>query len=228
MILRHKKTVVRFMPKLRDRDVERNQVRIEQAALRLFIRQGYHGTSVRDIAAAAAVSLGNIYNYYSNKKALYVSLVRRYEEKMAALQRQSLTPLLGELDPRKLQKLADVVRDIVYSNPDYWRLMYIDVTEFGNAHFAHSFRRLSGTVEGLAGEARLRKDLRQGVNAPLAHTALYLQFFTYFLVEKLFGGQQHLGMPDDRAIGQLIRIFLYGASGRGTGRKSRHSTRRAQ
>ncbi len=51
------------MPKLQDRDVERNQVKIEEAALRVFTRQGFHGTSVREIADAAGVSLGNIYNY---------------------------------------------------------------------------------------------------------------------------------------------------------------------
>ena len=51
------------MPKLKGEAMERNQIRIEDAALRIFTRQGYHGTSVREIADEAGISLGNIYNY---------------------------------------------------------------------------------------------------------------------------------------------------------------------
>ena len=197
------------MPKLRDHVVQKNQTSIEEAALRLFIRQGYFGTSIRDIAAEAGISIGNIYNYYPNKEALYVSLVRRYSARIAKEQLE-LTPLLGKFDTASLRLLAQKARDIVYSNPDYWRLMYIDVTEFGNRHFAHSFRRLSKTLEKMAGGYR-KDGLRSGIDPSLAYGAIYLQFFTYFLVEKLFGGKQHLGQPESVAIEQLIQIFRNGS-----------------
>ena len=196
------------MPKLKDRVVRKNQAAIEEAALRLFIRQGYFGTSIRDIASEAGISIGNIYNYYPNKEALYVSLVRRYTGRMAKMQAQ-LQPLLGKFDPDSLRQLAQKAREIVYSHPDYWRLMYIDVTELGNRHFAHSFRRLSGTLEKLAG-GYSKSGLRPGIDPSLAYGAIYLQFFTYFLVEKLFGGKQHLGQPESAAIEQLIEIFRNG------------------
>ena len=199
------------MPKLHDRDVERNQIRIEESALRVFTRQGFHGTTVRDIAKEAGVSLGNLYNYYKTKEEIYVSLVRRYGQRMIDIQQQTLKPLLGRFDDEGLQQLAAAVRDIVYKHPDYWRLMYIDVTEFGNRHFAHSFRQLSRNLEELAGGyANADDGLRPGVNRPAAYAAVYLHFFTYFLVEKLFGGKQHLGLPEEQAIAQLIGIFQSG------------------
>lgn len=199
------------MPKLHDRDVERNQIKIEDAALHVFTRQGYHGTTVRDIAREADVSLGNIYNYYKTKEEIYVSLVRRYGMRMADLQQRTLKPLLGRLDEEGLKQLASAVREIVYKHPDYWRLMYIDVTEFGNRHFAHSFRQLSKILEELAGGyAKSNHGVRPDLNAPTAFAAIYLQFFTYFLMEKLFGGKQHLGLPEDQAIAHLIGIFQSG------------------
>lgn len=199
------------MPKLQDRHIERNKIEIEQAALRLFIRQGFHGTSVRDIAQEANVSLGNIYNYFDTKEELYESLVRRYKLAMAKQQRDILTPLLGVVDPDSLKRLAAGIKQIVYQNPDYWRLMYVDVTEFGNKHFAHSFRDLSRNLERLGGESmQKRNGIRPDVDHSLAYTAIYLQMFTYFLVEKLFGGKHHLGLPDEQTIEQLIRIFLEG------------------
>ncbi len=212
------------MPKLQDRDVERNQIKIEEAALRVFTRQGFHGTTVRDIAQEAGVSLGNIYNYYKTKQDLYASLVRRYARQMTEIQQKTLKPLLGRCDQDGLQQLASAVRDIVYKHPDYWRLMYIDVTEFGNKHFAHSFRQLSRNLEQMAGGYTESARVREGVKLPTAFAAIYLQFFTYFLVEKLFGGKQHLGVPEDQAITQLIGIFqngVYAAKGVPHGPSSR-------
>ena len=198
------------MPKLHDRVVRKNQAAIEEVALRLFIRQGFFGTSIRDIACEAGISAGNIYNYYPTKEALYVSLAKRYSREMSAKQAR-LKPLLGHFDAQSLRELARAARDIVYQNPDYWRLMYVDVTEFGNRHFAHSFRELSKNLEKLAG-GYANANLRPEVDAPLAFAAIYLQFFTYFLVERLFGGKEHLGQPEAAAIEQLIRIFREGVS----------------
>ena len=203
------------MPKLREPQVERNQEKIEAAALRLFIQRGFHGTSVRDIARGAGVSLGNVYNYYRTKDQLFSSLVRRYEAKMAALLRDELSVVTGAIDdPQNLRRLAAGVRRIVYKEPDYWRLMYMDITEFGNRHFAFVFRHLSKRLQSLLQHPIAMADGGR-VKPSLAFTAIYLQFFTYFLVEKLFGGRNHLGVPEAEAIEQLIEIFIHGVrSGR--------------
>ena len=201
------------MPKLNDRDVERNRAKIEKAALRMFIRQGYHGTSMREIAGVSGVSLGNIYNYYPTKEALFQRIVERYEAKMEPLRAAALGSIEEVFTVAGLERLAGGVRKIVYGNPDYWRLMYIDVVEFGNRHFAHSFRKLASNMEERLGD-RLRESTRagewNGVDPALAFTAIYLQFFTYFLVEKLFGGRRHLGVPDDVAVQQLISMMTQG------------------
>src|SRR5581483_4508228 len=127
--------------------------------------------------------------------------------------------LLGRFDAEGLRELARATREIVYQKPDYWRLMYVDVTEFGNRHFAHIFRRLSRNLEKLAG-GYTSTSLRAGVDAPLAFAAIYLQFFNYFLVEKLFGGKQHLGQPESAAIEQLVRIFREGVGAGASGARA--------
>ena len=138
---RYKKTNVRLWckgwltPKLRLQDVERNQVKIEDAALRVFTRLGFHGTSVRDIAKEAHVSIGNLYNYYRTKEEIYVSVITRYEAHMEKLRRKALGDIKNVFGQAELQRMAHVIREIVYDNPDYWRLMYIDITEFGNRAF---------------------------------------------------------------------------------------------
>ncbi|MGH9521528.1 MAG: TetR/AcrR family transcriptional regulator [Terriglobales bacterium] len=211
------------MPKLRDPQIEKNQEKIERAALRLFIQRGFHGTSVRDIAREAGVSLGNVYNYYRGKENLFQSLVRRYEKKMAALMRAELAVVTGSIDdPENLRKLAAGVRRIVYKEPDYWRLMYMDITEFGNKHFAFVFRDLSKRLRRLLSQPiSVENGHNSRVRPDVAFTAIYLQFFSYFLVEKLFRGKNHLGVPEGEAIEQLIEIFSHGVhagSGQGVSR----------
>jgi len=200
------------MPKLRDPQIEKNQEKIEKAALRLFIQRGFYGTSVRDIAKGAGVSLGNVYNYYSTKEQLFNSLVHRYEAKMAALLRVELANVSGTIDDAdNLRRLAAGVRKIVYKEPDYWRLMYMDITEFGNRHFAFVFRDLSRRLGNLLNQPiQFQNGTPSKVKPNVAFTAIYLQFFTYFLVEKLFGGKNHLGVPEEEAIEHLIEIFTHG------------------
>lgn len=220
------------MPKLRDPQIEKNQEKIERAALRLFIQRGFYGTSVRDIAKGAGVSLGNLYNYYRTKEQLFNSLVHRYEAKMATLLRKELAGVSGAVDDAdNLRKLAAGVRKIVYQEPDYWRLMYMDISEFGNRHFAFVFRDLSTRLRKLLDQPiRFQNDGASSVKPNVAFTAIYLQFFTYFLVEKLFRGKNHLGVPEAEAIEHLIEIFTHGvhAGGEKDATPSRATSARAE
>ncbi|MBU2550224.1 MAG: TetR/AcrR family transcriptional regulator [Proteobacteria bacterium] len=54
-----------------DRNQSRRHERrrqICQGALRLFREKGFHGTSMREIARASDIGLGNIYNYFKKKE----------------------------------------------------------------------------------------------------------------------------------------------------------------
>ncbi len=49
--------------------------RIRDAALRCFADQGYPGTSMADIAAAAGTAPANVYRYFPSKEALFAAVV---------------------------------------------------------------------------------------------------------------------------------------------------------
>lgn len=55
-------------------DPERRGV-ILQSALAVFAEKGFHRATIRDIAKAAKLAEGTIYNHYENKTALMVSLL---------------------------------------------------------------------------------------------------------------------------------------------------------
>lgn len=47
-----------------------------QAALDCFVEHGYHGTTIRTVAARAKLSVPGLYHHYSSKQALLVSIVQ--------------------------------------------------------------------------------------------------------------------------------------------------------
>ena len=202
------------MPKLSEAAIESRKEKIEEAARELFIKQGFHATSMRDIAKGAGVSLGNLYNYYETKDAIFESIVAKYMEVIDERLRDMFASIDEPLEPESLRRLGEMAGGLVNEHADFWLLMYIDVLEFQNRHFRKMFDGLSDRFRKVFGakfeEAEKRGDLRTGVEAGSVFTAAYMQFFNYFLVEKLFGGNGHLGLSDDQALNSLTKIFAYG------------------
>lgn len=62
----------------------RQRERILDAAERSFIAHGFHGASMAQIAAGAAVSPGLIYRYFPSKSALVLSIIGRHVESQDA------------------------------------------------------------------------------------------------------------------------------------------------
>ena len=56
---------------------ERTRRRILRTAARLFRRRGFEGATTRDVARAAGVASGTLFNYYPSKEALALALVAR-------------------------------------------------------------------------------------------------------------------------------------------------------
>ncbi|MCV0221155.1 TetR/AcrR family transcriptional regulator [Stenotrophomonas sp. Ps181] len=67
-----------------DRNARRN-AQILQAALQCFLAKGFHQTSMRDIAQAADVSLGNLYNHFPGKEAIILAVAVAESEELAPL-----------------------------------------------------------------------------------------------------------------------------------------------
>lgn len=55
------------------------------AAEACFIRNGFHRTTMQDIAREAAMSAGNIYRYFASKEDVVLGLARREQEKGSSL-----------------------------------------------------------------------------------------------------------------------------------------------
>jgi AcrR family transcriptional regulator len=63
------------MSDLRTRKKQKTRVAILKAARGLMIRQGFEATTMENVAARADVSVGSLYNYFENKRALLLGIM---------------------------------------------------------------------------------------------------------------------------------------------------------
>lgn len=64
---------------------------IEQAAMELFARRGFAGTTIKDIAALAGVTEGALYRHYSSKEEMALALFERELDDIRARLQESLS-----------------------------------------------------------------------------------------------------------------------------------------
>jgi AcrR family transcriptional regulator len=102
---------------------EDTRSRILKSALRLFARQGYDGTTTKDLAGAANISEGTLFRYFANKKTILVEVA-------TAGWVDILTDLLTELSEMASYKaISQVMRRRMlkmHENNDLLRVCFIE------------------------------------------------------------------------------------------------------
>src|SRR5580700_2943962 len=68
----------------RTEQTERNRVLVLEAARRVFLRRGYHGASVEQIADEAGFSTGVVYSRFDGKADLFLTLLEERIDERAA------------------------------------------------------------------------------------------------------------------------------------------------
>ncbi len=112
--------------------VKDTRQRVREAALQLFLEQGFHGTSMRQIARQAGVAPAAIYNHTSSKEALFVELLSEFVPQramvtaMAGASGASVEALVHDATRRMAEALADQQPNL--------RLMFIELLEFQARH----------------------------------------------------------------------------------------------
>lgn len=100
------------------------RARILQSAQQLFARQGYDGTTTRDLAHLAGVAEGTLFRHFTNKKAILVEVVTQGWVEL-------LTDLLTELSEMGSYRAVDqVMRKRMVNfrhNQDLMRVCFMEV-----------------------------------------------------------------------------------------------------
>lgn len=180
---------------------------ILRAAQELFVRQGYHGTSMRQIASQAGIALGGIYNHFSGKEAIFRELFMQlhpYREVLPVVEHaadESFEALVREAAARMVTVLD--------RRPDFINLVMIEIVEFNSRHLGEIFMTVYPEVlAGLQRLLRTDENLRP-IPVPIMLRVFIGLFFSYYISEKILGS---IAVPafTENAMDYFVDVFLHG------------------
>lgn len=106
---------------------------IMDAAETLFLRQGYNGTSMRDIAQQAGYkSVAGIYNHFPDKETILVALLNARSPYPRIF--EMVNQIEGETAAEFIPNLFQAVTALVNENIRFVGLVMLDFLEFNAAH----------------------------------------------------------------------------------------------
>jgi AcrR family transcriptional regulator len=113
--------------------------RILEAALALFARNGYRGTTTRRICERAGVPLGSLHYYFASKEALYGAVLESMLEEEGqigrAIEKELSENGAGGARATRLERLVRRWIDFLFENPDVARIGLHRIVEDGIADF---------------------------------------------------------------------------------------------
>ena len=163
-------------PELADRSARKRRAVVE-AATALFLQHGYPGTSMDQIAAAAAVSKPTVYRFFADKQRLFTEIVLGTLDQAGELFRARLAALArtGQLAEDLRQLARDYLATVIQPPVLQLRRLVIGASpylpEVAEAYYERApeqtMRALAGCFEQLAGRGLLRIPTRR----PLPRTS---------------------------------------------------------
>jgi len=181
---------------------------VEDAAIELFMEQGYHATSMRQIAEHAGLALGGIYNHFSSKDEIFEAIIVDKHPYKRILPLVMQTP--GETAEEFLRNAFKVTVNELGKNPVYIKLMMIEMVEFNGRHGAGMLKEIAPKVFPVFEQMlKVRKGLR--INNP----ALFLRSFfgmiiSYFITEMIVANSVISKLMPKDAADVYIDMYLHG------------------
>ena len=186
---------------------EQTRKQIVDTAYDLFVKQGYHGTSIRQIAERAGIALGGIYNHFSGKEKIFVAvLLEHYPiyEVIPALQASQ-----GETVEELIYSAAGLIVAAFDKRPEFMNLMFIEQVEFSGAHLLDLFNTFFPQILPFMQRLQQRQAELRPIPVPLLIRAFVGLFISYSMTNVLIGDQ----IPDEmrrNALDHFVDIFLHG------------------
>jgi AcrR family transcriptional regulator len=186
---------------------ERTRQALEDAAYRLFLAQGYHATSMRQIAEAAGLALGGIYNHFASKEEIFQAVI------IAKHPYAQIIPLIasapGDTTEAFIRNAAHAMVAELGHQPDFVKLMFIEIVEFNGRHFPALFQTIFPKTQPLLERFLSPASKIRPIPLPLLLRAFMGMFFSFYMTEFLMSD---LTPPEMRqnALDGFVDIFLHG------------------
>lgn len=189
---------------------ESRRHQILEAALRVWMRQGFHGSSVEELAREAGLAKGTLYLYFPTKDAILDAIVRRYSllpdavelaEALRDVPPERAIPLIVGRFHARLRERAPLVSLLMREfslRPGEARIFLERVVLPVNRLFAEY-------LDGLVARGVVR-----AIDTFVAARALVGMLMIFVLTQDVFGGHELSPIADERITTTAADLFLHG------------------
>ncbi len=187
---------------------EVTRLAIEDAAIELFIEQGYHATSMRQIADRANLALGGIYNHFKSKDEIFEAIIvdKHPYKKVLPL----ILEVEGDTIEDILSQAARVAIKELTSQPYYIKLMMIEIAEFNGAHGAALIKEIAPKVLPV-----FERIIKTKKNLRVTHPALLMRSFigmilSYMITEMMISNSAINKFMPKNPVDAYVDIYMHG------------------
>ena len=184
--------------------------RIIKAAVALFARQGFHGTSTREIARLADVSEVTIFRYFECKDNIFWSALQSSFSAIKPRLKSFGRSSAGETPEIILPEIVSLLVDVATFSPELVRLIAVALLELrGPAeevcreHLTPLFAAISGYLTENIESGRVRN-----LNPAIATLAIALTVIAQPELSKLVGGNPLSQLGGREAISEYSAFWL--------------------
>ena len=197
---------------------EDRRLQILEVASGLFARQGFNGTTTRDIAQAARVNEALIFRHFPSKEELYWAVIE--EKCRVGTWQQELEANLasGKSDREIFQSIAAGILERRRKDSSLARLLLFSALEnhkladrFFKVSVAQYYERLAEYITRRIQQGAFRK-----VDPMLAARGFLGMINYHFQIQELYGGKKYHKYSDADAAQALTDLWLHGITNPGS------------
>ncbi len=142
---------------------------ILEAAIRVFARNGYHGSRIADIASEAGIAYGLVYHYFKNKEEILSSI---FDERWGAFL-DTLEHIAGQpaTAREKLDQVATVILGGHHVRPEWVKVLVLEIQRSSRIAEPDQMRAVSRffqIVARMLREGQERGELRGDIDPSVA------------------------------------------------------------
>lgn len=190
-----------------------------EAAHKRFLKQGFHGTSMREIADEAGVAVGGIYNHFATKEDIFVAVLDAFHPYHVLL--PALDGTQGDTVEAFVRDAAHRVRDgVAGSEARLLPLIFMELLEFQGRHLKQLADTMLPPFFGFIQRfVTLPGPLRRSVPLPILLRTFMCLIIGYMMTELLLRQSKFakkFNLSAEQWFDGVVDIYLHGILDEGT------------
>ena len=181
---------------------------VEEAAIVLFMEQGYHATSMRQIAERANLARGGIYNHFSSKEEIFKGIIIDKHPYRIIL--PAIIAAEGETLEEFFKNAFHIIISELGGHPEFVNLMLIELVEFKGKHGSLMLREVAPKILPIFERvSKSRKDLRVTTPALLMRSFIGM-VVSYLITEMVISNSIISKLLPKNSKDAYVDIYLHG------------------